>query len=67
VLVGLQGIVVAVLTLITFMARTSQRRLPPAGFPHLESPQSELDGNHLQFYSYGRELYPAMLEAIDRA
>jgi cardiolipin synthase A/B len=57
----------SVVTSLLVMARARQRRLPPAGFPHLELPESELDGNRLQLYSYGQELYAAMLEAIDGA
>src|SRR5215467_7292902 len=64
VLVGLQAAVVAVLTVI---ARQRQLRAPPTGFPHLSLPEITVEDNQLQIYSYGRDLYEAMLEAIEGA
>jgi cardiolipin synthase len=36
-------------------------------FPHVESAEVEVGQNKLQLYCYGRELYAAMLAAIDNA
>src|SRR5262249_22539369 len=63
-LVGLQAAVVAILTVI---ARQRQLRMPPTRFPHLKLPEITVEDNQLQIYSYVRDLYQAMLEAIDGA
>jgi cardiolipin synthase len=63
-LIGLQAAVIAVLTVV---ARQRQKRMPPAGFPYMELPEITVEDNRLQLYSYGSDLYAAMLEAIDGA
>jgi cardiolipin synthase len=64
VLVALQVAIVAVLT-----ALAAWRRLlkPPQGFPHAQLPETLVGESRLQVYGYGRELYDAMLSAIDSA
>jgi len=44
-----------------------KRRRSPAHFPHEELPPTTLDGNTLQLFTYGADLYEAMLAAIDAA
>ncbi|MGZ3602568.1 MAG: phospholipase D-like domain-containing protein [Ktedonobacterales bacterium] len=55
---------IAVLTAVD--KRRKQRSAPPA-FPHSELPEISCDGNVFQIYTYGRDLYDAMLAAIDAA
>src|SRR5947207_10993491 len=64
VLVGLQVVLVAVLT-----AHATWRKLRARtqGFPHEDLPETLVGENRLQVYSRGRELYEAMLPAIDSA
>src|SRR5919197_6381964 len=64
VLVGLQGGIVAVLT-----AHATWRKLRARtqGFPYEHLPETWVCENRLQVYGYGRELYDAMLSAIDSA
>jgi cardiolipin synthase len=44
-----------------------KRRSSPAAFPHRELPEIAVDGAQLQLYTYGRDVYAAMLAAIDAA
>jgi cardiolipin synthase A/B len=64
VLVGLQVVIVAVLT-----AHATWRKLRARtqGFPYEDLPETLVGENHLQVYGRGRELYDAMLSAIDSA
>ena len=64
VLVGLQAVIVAVLT-----AHATWRKLRgrTQGFPYEHLPETRVGENRLQVYGYGRELYEAMLSAIDAA
>jgi cardiolipin synthase len=62
--VALQAAIVATLVAI---ARQRQQRSPVKGFPYLQTREVELGENRLQIYSYGREVYEAMLAAIDGA
>src|SRR5581483_6352114 len=61
---ALQTAVVATLVAI---ARQRRARSPAYGFPHMELGAVSLGENQLQLYSYGQDLYDAMLEAIDGA
>jgi cardiolipin synthase A/B len=63
-LVGLQIVVIAGLTVV---ARGRKFRTPEAGFPHPHLAEVKLGKNELMLYSFGRDLYDAMLEAIDHA
>ncbi len=62
--IGLQAAVVAALLAI---ARQRRRRSPAEGFPYLRTHEVSLGENQLQVYSYGQDLYDAMLAAIDGA
>jgi cardiolipin synthase len=57
----------AVLAVISVVSARRKRRIPEHGFPYLELDEVEIDGNHLQLYSFGEDLYAAMLHAIDEA
>jgi cardiolipin synthase len=59
-----QALVVAVLAVV---ARRRRYRSPASGFPYLELDAVRLGANELRLYSYGRDLFDAMLEAIDNA
>ncbi len=61
---ALQTAVVATLVAI---ARQRRMRSPERGFPYLELHEESLGENQLQLYTYGQDLYDAMLEAIDSA
>lgn len=64
------GILIAqaiVLGIISLIAEIRKRRAPPAGFPHDRRLVSEVDGNDMRVYTYGQDLYNAMLSAIDEA
>ncbi|HEX6543403.1 MAG TPA: phospholipase D-like domain-containing protein [Ktedonobacterales bacterium] len=63
-LFALQAIAIGVLTLIT---KQRSRRTLPAGFPHLRLPELTLGDNRVQIFSYGKDLFDAMLDAIDNA
>ncbi len=60
----LQGATVAILTVAD---RRRRSRSAPTRFPHGELPEISVDNNDLQVYTYGRDLYDAMLAAIDAA
>ena len=64
VVVILQAITIAALTVVD---RRRRRRSAPPAFPHSELPEVALDGNAFQIYTYGRDVYDAMLAAIDAA
>ncbi len=61
---ALQGVIVAV---ISALAAWRKRRNQPQGFPHSRLGETAVGKNVVQVYSYGRELYDAMLAAIDAA
>ncbi|HEX5440250.1 MAG TPA: phospholipase D-like domain-containing protein [Ktedonobacterales bacterium] len=64
VMLVLQAITIAALTMVD---RQRKRRSAPTAFPHSELPAVSLDGSTFQIYTYGRDLYDAMLAAIDEA
>ncbi len=64
ILVGAQVITSAILLAV---ARQRTRRRPVEGFPHLEPTEIRVGENALRVYTYGHDLYDAMLEAIDDA
>ena len=64
VVVSLQATTIAVLTAVD---KRRRRRSAPAAFPHDELPEVSFDGNSFQVYTYGRDVYDAMLAAIDAA
>ena len=61
---ALQAITIFVLTV---MDKRRRSRISSVTFPHNELPEVSVDGNVLQIYTYGREVYDAMLAAIDAA
>jgi cardiolipin synthase A/B len=60
----LQAMTIVVLTVVD---KQRQRRSSPATFPHSALPEVSVDGTMLQIYTYGRDVYGAMLAAIDSA
>jgi len=60
----LQGAIVAV---ISILAAWRKRRHQSQGFPHARLADTTVGENRLQVYSYGRDLYDAMLAAIGAA
>lgn len=64
VLIALQVATVTVLLVVTGRRR---RRTLVQGFPHPHLPETTIGENHLRIYSYGRDLYDAMLAAIEYA
>jgi cardiolipin synthase len=62
-LVGLQATIAAVL----MVAAVRRHRSPAEGFPYLRLPEVRVGQNQLKLFSYGRDLYEAMLAAIDEA
>src|SRR5579862_9018204 len=64
IVLGIQAITSVILLAV---ARQRTRRRPPQGFPHLDQNEFRVGENALRVYSYGMELYDAMLEAIDNA
>ena len=63
-LVGLQATTVAALSITSALRK---RRAPPASFPHGRQGATDVDGNDVELYTYGQDLYDAMLAAIDAA
>lgn len=63
--------IILVLQIVTALALSvvgSRRKHRPfSGFPHMRSPEIAVGENQLRVYSYGRELYDAMLAAIEYA
>src|SRR5437763_1619261 len=64
VLVALQAIIVIVLEIVS--ARRKRHR-QGGSFPHPNLSEVHVGKNRLQIYDYGRDLYDAMLAAIDTA
>src|SRR5215472_8074964 len=71
-LVGI--VLLAVLTLqvltaaaLIVIAALGKRRKHEVSFPHEPFEEVQVGQNSLQLYAYGRDLYDAMLEAIDAA
>ncbi|GAC1642992.1 MAG: phospholipase D-like domain-containing protein [Ktedonobacteraceae bacterium] len=63
-IVSLQALTATILLLI---AALRNRHKHEQSFPHMVLDEVEVGKNHLQLYTYGRDLYNAMLEAIDNA
>lgn len=59
-----QGITVAVLLVVSALRR---RHIYKPGFPHPCFTEVQVGENTLQLFDYGRDLYDAMLDAIDNA
>ena len=63
-IISLQFFTVAILLLI---AALRNRHRHEQRFPHMQLDEVEVGANRLQLYTYGRDLYDAMFEAIDNA
>lgn len=64
-LVALQAFTIAVLSFV--VAARRQHRKPLRGFPHEQYHDISVGQNHLRIYTYGRDLYDAMIAALDYA
>ncbi len=62
-LVAAQGVIAGALMMVAWL----RRRRQPHGFPHPTFPPVVVGDGTVQLYSYGRDLYDAMLAAIDAA
>lgn len=63
-LLAAQSLVIATLAAASALRK---RRAAPPSFPHERRLIAEVDGNEVRVYSYGQDLYSAMLAAIDDA
>jgi cardiolipin synthase len=63
-IVALQAVTVAILWVVSTLQAKSRKK---TSFPHLNLDPVQIEENALQIYSYGRDLYDAMLTAIDEA
>jgi len=65
----LGALIVQVLTAVVLLAIAAlgRRRKQEVNFPHDPFEEMQVGENALRLYAYGRELYDAMLEAIDAA
>ena len=57
----------SVLAALAVIAARRKRRALPHAFPFLEPEEVSVADNRLRLFTYGRDLYDAMLEAIDSA
>lgn len=65
---GVLAVEAALITVITIARRQQRiRRLPPGGFPHIQLSEQAIGENRVQIYTYGENLFRAMLDAIDGA
>lgn len=62
--VGMQAFAIAGITVV---ARQRKQRRFKAGFPHMHPAEVHIGENRLQLYTYGQDLYEAMIAAIDDA
>jgi len=67
VLLGLVTLQILTAGVLLFIAAVGKRRKHEVSFPHDRFKEVEVGENFLQLYTYGRDLYNAMLEAIDAA
>ena len=58
---------VATIGILVAVDRTRKRRKPFAGFPRLRFEETDVEGNSLLLYCYGKYLFEDMLAAIDSA
>lgn len=63
-LLSAQSLIIGVLAIIS---QIRKRRAPPADFPHHRRSACTIDDNEVRIYTYGQDLYNAMLAAIDGA
>jgi cardiolipin synthase A/B len=67
VLLGLLTLQVLTAVVLLVIAALGKRRKHEVSFPHQPFEEVQVGENCLQLYAYGRDLYDAMLEAIDAA
>src|SRR5260370_27395230 len=67
VILGIVTIQILTAAILLGVAALGRRRKHDASFPHERFEEVRVGENLLQLYSYGRDLYDAMLEAIDGA
>jgi cardiolipin synthase len=63
--VAVQAVTVAALVAVD--TQRKRRHSPPEAFPHSELPPVSQGENHLEVYTYGEDVYDAMLATIDGA
>jgi cardiolipin synthase len=61
---ALQVVTVTILWVVSTLRAKSRKK---TSFPHMDLDPAQVGKNTLQIYSYGRDLYDAMLAAIDEA
>lgn len=64
---ALLGAQVAVLAALSVVAHRRKYRSPESGFPPLRPAAVTLGANQLEIYGFGKDLFDAMLAAIDQA
>jgi cardiolipin synthase A/B len=64
---GVVALLQAAIATVIMIAARNKRKGQSQGFPHSTFPETGTSDNTLQLYSYGRDLYDAMLAAIDSA
>lgn len=67
ILFGLLVLQVLTASALVVIAKFGKREKHDASFPHIPLEEVQVGANQLQLYSYGRDLFDAMLEAIDDA
>jgi cardiolipin synthase len=67
VILGLLTLQILTAAVLLVIAALGKRRKHEVSFPHEPFEEVQVGENSLQLYSYGRDLYDAMLEAIDAA
>jgi cardiolipin synthase A/B len=67
VILGLLTLQILTAAVLLVIAALGKRRKHEVSFPHDPFEEVQVGENSLQLYSYGRDLYDAMLEAIDAA
>jgi cardiolipin synthase A/B len=67
IILGVLTVQVLTVAVLLVIAALGKRRKHEISFPHDPFEEVQVGENFLRLYSYGRELYDAMLEAIDAA
>ena len=64
---GVFAIQLLIVSVLLIESKVRRRRVPPEGFPFFHPPPVIVAGTEVQVYSAGRELFDAMLAAIESA
>jgi cardiolipin synthase A/B len=67
IIIGLLTLQVLTAIVLLVIATLGKRRKHDTSFPHVLEKEVQVGENRLQLYTYGRDLFDAMLEAIDTA